>query len=315
MREALLAGKSSPHEIITNLFAHSPSFNGSSIEETFLSWFEKAKLAPSPQTASIPSIVHRIWLTNPADPYDPTEEFGDQLLEEIRCSYGEMWRHIFWTNDPTHLANLWAKLADSGANIEVWHYEDVWAIDAWRPLIGKLIADKKYVSASDALRICVLNSIGGIYCDMSFGFKTNIDPIIGFFDYAFVYAEQNFFQNSFLMMPKNNVVGSLLARLAGDPYLFPAYLLKHFRPWMELHLFAGPIITAIVLKFLKNERVGVLFPNKALVRTNSKRSWYATAGRESGLFGNALITTTPASFLDEERWLNRLGDILEIPIH
>lgn len=194
-----------PHEVISQIFAGASFLKERQLEATFSEWIECASVGRFEQ-AETPKIVHRIWLTNPTKPSNPFERFHSSFEKFTMQGFGSNWHHIFWTNDPISLPGFGKLMSSCGASWEIRQIDTHIAQSPWQRLIERLVADQKYVSASDLLRLYVLNEIGGVYADLGFHFKENMDFLTENFEHCFVFSQQKFFQNSFIMLPPANKI-------------------------------------------------------------------------------------------------------------
>ena len=105
----------------------------------------------------------------------------------------------------------------------------------------------------------ILYEMGGLYADMGARFtrRDAAEFILDNFDYALVFWETMFFQNSLMAMPKGSAVGQAFLRLVDHPDTIPRQLLGPLTGATEGMTFSGLMITAILLSPTRQVRARV----------------------------------------------------------
>lgn len=131
----------------------------------------------------IPKITHKIWLTNPLNPYEIPEHTLNLAIKSYQNLKSEDgWRHLFWTNTPSNIPLSIEKLKNEGVEI---HNIDELNTQACFKIVLAYINQHMFPFACDILRIQVVNLFGGIYTDMGWIISPNINNIISKFEYVF----------------------------------------------------------------------------------------------------------------------------------
>lgn len=143
-------------------------------EQDILDFPEKLydSLATIPATSDkIPHFVHHIWLTSEDSPNEikfKNLENTVKTKEFFANKMGSDWHHIVWTNNKSLIPSSAVFLAKNDIELRsIFDYQDqIRLIDE----ISALVSSKKWGIASDALRYCIIESLGGIYADLNFKF-------------------------------------------------------------------------------------------------------------------------------------------------
>jgi hypothetical protein len=256
---------------------------------------------------NIPKIIHRIWLTDSSNPVDPPERHIQKMMSESVEYADNGWKLWLWTADPGLISKTIGCLQANRAPIVVKDYREILSGQLWEENFKKLLADRKFPFASDLLRMKLLHQYGGVYADMGARLKERrlMEFVADNFDYALIFWETLFFQNSLMIMAPNSHVGELYMEVANEPYGLPKSLFYPLDGLEEGMAFSGLLITALLLfSAPENFRVCPLAPNGEVVEWISERSWYTRDNGSSGKFGNTYVPESGASFLSKERFEN-----------
>lgn len=246
----------------------------------------------------IPKIVHRVWLTNPENPAEPPREYVDRLTSEASDYAARGWQLILWVTDPALIPATTQRLREAGDCIRIETVDDTTCGSGWRVLYRAFLFDRKFPFAADVLRIKLLHDHGGFYCDMGvrFAHPSVADFIADTFDYALIYWNTMFFQNSLLAMPPGNPITSAFLRICEDPYVIPEEMISPVSGITEGMAFSGLMVTAVLLSLYHADmRVCPLQPNGNLISWSSQKSWYTKSAGE-GKLGNAYVPESKPSF-------------------
>ena len=231
------------------------------------------------------------------------------MIDESREYVDNGWQLYLWTGDPSLIVNTVRALQDGDAKITLKHYHaDVLSGQPWEKSFEKLLSARKFAFASDLLRMRILYQYGGVYADMGARFRERrlTEFVADNFDYAFIFWETLFFQNSLMMMAPNSHIGKLYMEIANEPYSLPKSLFYPMDGLEEGMAFSGLLITALVLFSAPEEyRICPLAPNGEVIEWSSERSWYTRDSGGSGKFGNAYVPGSGATFLSKEGFENR----------
>ena len=252
----------------------------------------------------IPKIVHRIWLTNEAAPVEPPAEYVSALMQEAQEYRSSGWQHYLWIQDPSILPITVNRLQKHGY-VKIMRLSDYFDEGNWLVLFRAFLSDRKFPFAADVLRMKILYEYGGVYADMGARFvkRAAAEKIISLFEYAFIFWETLFFQNSLMVMPPKSRVSHTFMRIAENPYTIPRVLLEPLTGTSEGMAFSGLLVTAIVLRlFSRHDRICLLAPNGNVVSWSSQQSWYTNTGDNVGKHGNAYVPTSSASFFKSSGW-------------
>lgn len=132
----------------------------------------------------IPPISHLVWITDPSNPAEFREKDLERLAERVKLfSHGAYnWKFYLWVNvDEKLLPKTRERCA--GLGVELKNIDTLQS--PLRLLAQRLAKDKKYVLASDIIRILVVSENGGLYTDNDYSFYQNIDIYIMNFDSIF----------------------------------------------------------------------------------------------------------------------------------
>ena len=290
------------HSLLARMFMDS---FGISEERCFSSFHEiidnaERRLVESSLTRGMgtPKILHRIWLTNTASPYEPPPEYVEGIITNLKLAYQGNWQHYLWVQDVNLFPNTKERLQQTECPLQIRSIYDGSLTSDCFPEIEKFVADRKYAFASDILRMKILYEFGGIYADLGIQFRCPIDEFLELYEYAFIVWENLFFQNSLMMMPSKTLLGAVYLTMVQNLAAVPKYLTEPTSAVSEGWLLSGPMLTNLMFMFLpKNTNICPLAPNKELISWSSQKSWYSDIGDGEGKFGNAYAPTARPTLL------------------
>ncbi|MCX7337895.1 MAG: glycosyltransferase [Alphaproteobacteria bacterium] len=176
---------------------------------------EKAiKLLPLPETRDaadrIPHITHKVWLTNPTDPYDVPRK----VIRGLKQTYLNLpdYKHFFWTNCPEKLAGTFATLKRAGIKLEVHHTDELLS-EPGRRVFDAYMNQNLFAFACDVVRLQIVHKIGGIYSDIGWTLRSNTSRLIQNFDYV---MHGNYFQAHFAAVCHAVVAANPGAKILGS---------------------------------------------------------------------------------------------------
>lgn len=262
------------------------------------------KIVESRMTSTIPKLIHRVWLTDSANPAEPPQEYIQKMIDESRDYIDNGWQVWLWLREPGLTLNMIRRLQAANSTIILKDYNvDVLSGQPWEESFDRLLSARKFAFASDLLRMKLLYQYGGVYADMGARFRERrlMEFVADNFDYAFIFWETLFFQNSLMVMAPNSRIGQLYMEAANEPHSLPKSLFHALDGIEEGMAFSGLLITALLLfSNSENFRICPLAPNGEVVEWSSERSWYTRDADGSGKFGGAYIPESGASFLSKE---------------
>jgi hypothetical protein len=268
-------------------------------EEEFRSFVvschERFASAASRNTAVIPKISHRLWITDPANPHPPPSHY----VEEIAIFYKENqdWNHFFWTNAGQLIAPLTEKFQHAGGSAEPRLLEDTFGGDPLLAVAQAFLLEKKFVMSADVVRFMVLKKFGGIYADLGVKCARQLLDMLPSSGAVINIDASLLFQLAFLAFPPEDEFVRFWAKICLEPGRFTAPLYprgQSFSAIEELSFLSGPGFTAMVIMFLKPERPVLIVPQQGkYLQISSQKSWY---GKESK-FGNVIVSQTPPTRL------------------
>jgi hypothetical protein len=254
----------------------------------------------APLTKShIPQIMHRIWLTDPAAPSQPSDELLSRLGEMNGVLDGS-WQIFFWIND----VSLIECLRQSGpisaqiSFILISELKD----DNLYSKIHTLVEARRFVLAADLVKVAVLKRFGGVYCDLGVRFSEKFLPAFDMYDLVILLGQDWFFQTSFIACAAQNDLLTLFHAISAQTEVMPKEIVSapsELRPLDEVHLYSGPFFSFLLYLFRSND--WNILPVKVDgldFRWYASQSW-ATGNRK---FGNALLNDVSVSTLSEARF-------------
>lgn len=259
----------------------------------------------------IPRIIHRIWLTDAAAPAEPPSDYVDRLISESEKYTTRGWELFLWVRDLADIPLTIRRLDLEGGRIRVMRIEEGDATKGWANLYRAFLRDRKFPFAADVLRVKLLHEYGGFYADLGVNL---VHPLVAefisdHFDYAFIFWETMFFQNSFMAMRSATTLSERFLAVCDDPYVIPKEIIYPVTGISEGMAFSGLMITALLLGMDRSGlRVLPLAPNARLVSWSSQKSWYTKTGA-TGKLGNTYVPDSRPSFFSEE-WPSEGGNSL-----
>lgn len=252
---------------------------------------------------TIPKTFHRVWLTSPSRPVEPPAKYISGLIKEADAYAGLGWSHQFWIQDEAWLPATLDAIRSSGSPIDVCIIRNRIGDGNWAEIYNAFIASDKFPFAADVLRMKILLDFGGIYADLGASITSikAADCIVSDFDYAFIFWETMFFQNSLMAMAQGSDIARIFMRLVERPYSIPDRLIAPLTGISEGMVFSGLMITCILLTIYEpSMRICPLAPNGRIVSWSSEQSWYTDCGDGRGKHGNAYVPSTGPSFFRPE---------------
>jgi hypothetical protein len=144
----------------------------------------------------IPHLLHRVWLTDPADPYEVPRDRLRCYLSTIQHELPEDWRHIFWCLDKTKIPET-VKALEETRRVEVKELKEIWSRLRGRDVFERLMDARIYALCCDVIRLNVVYLLGGVYTDFGIQFLRDPTSLLDHFDY--VGAQEGFlYLNGFI---------------------------------------------------------------------------------------------------------------------
>ncbi len=247
----------------------------------------------------IPPVSHRIWITNDDEPKLPP----DHLLRDISQHYAEAFPdhlNYFWVNSSKVASHLKEALNDLEQPIIFRDIAEL-RLDPLFESIKILIEARKFVLATDLLRICILRKFGGIYSDLGAKISRDVVCLAAISDYLAILSEKAFLQTSVLGAAADSDLINLMHGYLCNPQVFPACWLKGAKfmpPLMEVAALSGPMFSVFTHLFSQpNWRFLVLANDGKFVHWRASRSWYGPEAK----FGNANIPDSSATLIDYDK--------------
>jgi len=142
---------------------------------------------------NIPKVLHSIWLTNKNNPKEIKNEDIKNIFnsKDFFQESDPNWKYVVWTNDKNIIQSSTQKLEDN--SIEVHSIYEIKEQIQLFDLVANLIEHQKFGMASDILRYSILFSQGGVYLDLNFKPKNNLEKYINKYDFLTQFTQNNFF--------------------------------------------------------------------------------------------------------------------------
>jgi mannosyltransferase OCH1-like enzyme len=197
---------------------------------------------------NIPKIINSIWLTSHSNPKELLKSDIENIIynKKFFNKLGVNYSHIVWTNDKTLIAKSVKLLEQNG--IEVHSIDEIKSEIGLFDKIIDLTEQKKFGMASDILRYEIINIKGGIYADLNFRFKHNIETYLKKYDFITIDAQNNFFAAKPHHKIMQNTLESVMANLQNPP----AYMLATETTIPMTHI---PYVVAIIKDSNKDDNV------------------------------------------------------------
>ncbi|MGF9759452.1 glycosyltransferase [Microvirga sp. 0TCS3.31] len=296
---------------VSRLFAKSASASKAKAAETLIKLIDTAqkKIQSNSvsETKKIPKISHRMWLTNPEAPREPSSIFVDRFIQNSKSAFDREWRHYFWVQDEAHLPSTLDKLRNANCGFEVKLIGKDLAQDECMAVVNRFIQERKFALASDVTRMKCLNEHGGMYLDLGVTFNARVDGLLSKFTYCFLLWHNMFFQSGMIAMPPRSALSNLFVNVVRQPDLIPRYIVGNdLNGGSDLSLVSGPLITTLFFLLFSNEVDACLcVANRSLVTVSAQQSWYSCNGTGEGKFGNALLSNTKPTLAAHSIWEGR----------
>jgi hypothetical protein len=265
-------------------------------ENSFLKSFKS-----SLSTDQIPSITHRIWLTNPTNPSMPPERFIDNYLKMIR-ELPSSSTHFFWTNSEAVRSYVDLKIKNSSTYQVIIVDVGLFREDSLYSAISRLVVDQKYVLAADILKMVILNRFGGVYSDLGIVYDNALFSLIQSSDYALIVGESSFFQTSFFACAPGSDLVSIFLAVMNHPFaLSNSYSLAGAMvgPLDEVNIFSGPGLTVCAMLFLQDSaRILLIPPQSPHLMWEAQQSWYGDDSKN----GNIIVSKSEPSLVDNDEF-------------
>lgn len=144
----------------------------------------------------IPHLLHRVWLTNPADPYEVPQDRLRCYLSTIHNELPADWKHYFWCLDKTKIPET-VKALEETRIVEVKELKEIWSRLRGRDVFERLMDARIYALCCDVIRLNVVYLFGGVYSDFGIQFLRDPTSLLDHFDY--VGAQEGFlYLNGFI---------------------------------------------------------------------------------------------------------------------
>lgn len=160
------------------------SLDYSKIKSVLLSSFNNVAFDSLDGELKIPTIIHRVWVTNPNAPRELPEKDLVKLEQNINLfkSSKFSWGFKLWINvEPEKIPMTQKRCAELGVEII-----SIDTLDTdLKPALDNLILKKRYVAASDTIRIEAIRTLGGIYVDNDYTFYNLVDKYVTNYDSVF----------------------------------------------------------------------------------------------------------------------------------
>ena len=247
---------------------------------------------------NIPSIVHRMWLTDPYSPYPPPDEYIEKINNHS-LELGSEFEFIFWHNSDQLAKDLMTKVASQRINF--CNINELNCGNKIKNSISNAINLKKYVLAGDITKYMLIWEYGGFYGDLGIFFDSRIVKLSRSVDLMLQLGENLFFQPAFMAaIPKHPFFTSWKCLLE-QPELILSFVFDDFDELTyghEIWLHGGVSFTAALLLLNQSEDVLLpIFSNKGLIHHTSLASWYGNENK----FGNVRISADVRASLFDNR--------------
>jgi len=161
---------------------------------------EQQVLLPANQEGKylIPTITHRIWLTDHEQPQEVPADKLEHYQASLHHFTDPAGRHMFWCFNPGDIPETVRILRTFNPPVEIHTIAEVSGNFKCTPLINKLLSDKLFGFASNIIRKEVLFQLGGVYNDIALRQECDISPILKQMRHVF-YLNENGFTDVCLM--------------------------------------------------------------------------------------------------------------------
>lgn len=256
---------------------------------------------------SIPRVIHRIWLTNPAAPSLPSGEYLTRIASRMAKING--YRYLFWHNSE-RAAEMFAENLRHEA-IEFRHIDLIPGNELLVDRIHAAIDQRKYVLAGDMTKYLVLNVFGGVYADMGVDFGQELLDLVETVDVSLFLDRNVFFQPAFMATPPRSAPFNTWCNLCLQPEALAALTLDKgmLSAGSEIWLHGGVGFTAaLMLDYDSSYSVLPVPPNRGLLTHYSEGSWY----RAGNKFGNVTLSEAPLTHIDRNHYASLAATAAEL---
>jgi hypothetical protein len=237
------------------------------------------------ETQQIPTITHKIWLSNPDHVSMPRIQYIN-TCKRFYESFDDKWTHIFWVNCVEVRDYISSAIPRNNVEVRLLTltngalYFGTEFFNLSNNII-KLINNRNFTFACDHLRIEIIEKYGGVYSDLGLEFKSGFNPsnCLTTHAYSFMMSHDGslFFQNQLLTGRKHDRFYRVLIEICKNPSMLPV----EFED--DLSVACGIMITLlyIVLIAKSSDRVFVFVANTNLISITSQQSWYKSKGADN----------------------------------
>ena len=263
----------------------------------YLNKLEKAKKI-------IPHIHHRIWLTDPKNPFEVSEKLLIQVKNSLSVLIGN-WQTIFWFNVPELLPQTLRWINTNIPNAQIRHTQEISTSMRGKEIFDALYSMNRFANSGILLRYNILSKFGGIYADMGTLLRYDIQEAIDKFDYVFCQRDcetSNNWLDVNLMASKPNgslwihffdFIENLKKHPSANPLHKDFFKLKRYMPVDVDHAWiAGHALSAAIDKYLTDDEAMLPMNFNSLFKYGGAKSWY-----KSTKFGSNSCLTHPYKFV------------------
>lgn len=257
------------------------------LEDKRKTFFEQTLKQASKQSSTykIPPISHRLWITNPKNPFEPPSELIENYIQSIKRQ-PSYWKHFFWTNVPHLLGKTIKILKERAPEIEIQDLATHESSFICSKKIQNLISKGWLTCAANILKAEILNIYGGLYTDIGLVIKKNIDFLLKQYDVIiarqlFLDKDADKFDSCCLASIKDSIFLKkflfFMNTLTSES--FPKSFFKKIKN--SSNISGGHTLTPFLLFHLEENKT--LLPLKLLYET---KLGFKKGGEESLLFGH-----------------------------
>lgn len=253
----------------------------------------------SARSGVIPKIIHHVWITADADGFMPHPPYIEEICSQAKEN--DDYLHYLWCNSKRVSERLDETFRAAGARVSVMSVRKYFETDPLLYIVNKFVEEKKYVGASDILRMLVLREYGGLYIDMGVSISRDICELLEAFSAMINVDSQKLFQLCALAFPPHHPLIELWCKVCLDPNAMCALIHPAGRGVSgieELSYLSGPGFTAAVLLLLSPREPTLVIPQQfRYMQVSSQKSWYGDVGK----FGNEIVAGTAPTLLCSAR--------------
>jgi hypothetical protein len=217
-------------------------------------------------------ITHKVWLTNPNNPFEPNER-TQELLKQQYVNLPN-YKHFFWTNVPEFCKTFIESWGFNNVNIRnVIELNDYYANRVYSALINQNL----FANACDVVKLQVVCKYGGLFSDAGWCLKSTFPSIIKNFN---IVINGEFFDPGI-------VSHNILCSKTPEHYLYVAILKKiddisinkfyyslNKNAWDIFELCGPRMLTAAVSTICKDEKVLLVSNNEYTFDRYHNNSWF-----------------------------------------